>query len=232
MEYSTEIVRDVVPATPSPTPTPASSPAGEHKPEVDEENLDADHDDTPLRVRAIDDLIGDAEPPGLTHRMLNVELNFTSAEEPTSFKEAEQDATWRAAMREEMKAIEDNDTWELTSLPAGHRAIGLKWVYKVKRNEAGDVVRHKARLVAKGYVQRAGIDFDDVFAPVVRLESVRMMVALAAHEGWEVHHMDVKSAFLNGVIEEEVYIQQPPGFSTTGSENKVLRLHKALYGLR
>jgi hypothetical protein len=213
MEYSTEIVRDVVLATPSPTPTPASSPAGEHELEVDEENLDADHDDAPLRVRAIDDLIGDAEPPGLARRVLNAELNFTSAEEPTSFKEAEQDAAWRAAMREEMKAIEDNDTWELTSLPVGHRAIGLKWVYKVKRNEAGDVVRHKARLVAKGYVQRTGIDFDEVFAPVARLESVRMMVALAAHEGWEVHHMDVKSAFLNGVIEEEVYVQQPPGFS-------------------
>jgi hypothetical protein len=100
-----------------------------------------------------------------------------------------------------MKAIEDNDTWELTSLPAGHRAIGLKWVYRVKRNEAGNIVRHKARLVvAKSYVQRAGIDFDEVFAPVARLESMRMMVALAAHEGWEVHHMNVKSAFLNGVI--------------------------------
>jgi hypothetical protein len=92
MEYSTEIIRDAVPATPSPTPTPASPPAGEHEPEVDEENLDVDHDDAPLRVRAINDLIGDAEPPGLAHRMLNVELNFTFAEEPTSFKEAEQDA--------------------------------------------------------------------------------------------------------------------------------------------
>jgi hypothetical protein len=140
MEYSTEIVRDVMPATPSPTPTPASPPVGEHELEVDEENLDADHDDTPLRVRAINNLIGDAEPPGLAHRVLNVELNFTSVEEPTSFKEVEQDAAWRMAMCEEMKAIEDNDTWELTSLPAGHRAIGLKWVYKVKRNEAGDVV--------------------------------------------------------------------------------------------
>jgi hypothetical protein len=95
---------------------------------VDEENLDADHDDAPLWVRAIDDLIGDAEPPGLARRVLNVELNFTSAEEPMSFKKAEHDAAWRAAMREEMKVIEDNDTWELTSLPAGHRAIGLKCV--------------------------------------------------------------------------------------------------------
>jgi hypothetical protein len=89
---STAIVRDVVPATPSSTPTPASSPAGEHEPEVDEENLDVDHDDAPLRIRAIDDLIRDAEPPGLARRVLNAELNFTSAEEPTSFKEAEQDA--------------------------------------------------------------------------------------------------------------------------------------------
>jgi hypothetical protein len=88
MEYSTEIVRDVMPATPSPTPTPASSPVGEHEPEVDEENLDADHDDAPLRVRAIDDLIGDAEPPGLARRVLNAELNFTSAEEPASFHSA------------------------------------------------------------------------------------------------------------------------------------------------
>jgi hypothetical protein len=84
MEYNTEIVRDVVPATLSPTPTPASSPVGEHEPEVDEENLDADHDDVPLRVRAIDDLIGDVEPPGLTRHVLNTELNFTSAEEPIS----------------------------------------------------------------------------------------------------------------------------------------------------
>ena len=117
-------------------------------------------------------------------------------------------------------------------LPARHRAIGLKWVYKIKRDENGNVVRHKARLVAKGYVQQAGIDFDEVFAPVARLESVRTMLALAAHQRWEVHHMDVKSAFLNGDLKEEVYIAQPPGFVIFGSENKVLRLRKALYGLR
>jgi hypothetical protein len=111
-----------------------------------------------------------------------------------------------AAMREELKAIEDNDTWELTSLPANHRAIGLKWVYKVNRNEVGNVVWHNVRLVAKRYVQRASIKFNKVFAPVVHLESVRMMVALAAHEGWEILHMDVKSAFLNGTIKKEVYI--------------------------
>jgi hypothetical protein len=130
-----------------------------------------------------------------------------------------------------MKAIESNCTWELVSLPVDHRAIGLKWVFEVKRNEASDVVQHKARLVAKGYVQRTGIDFDEVFAPVARLESVRMLVVLAMHEQWTVHHMDVKSAFLNGTLKEEVYVWQPSGFIVAGSEEKVLRLRKVLYGL-
>ena len=109
-------------------------------------------------------------------------------------------------MIEEMKAIEDNRTYELTTLPVGHRAIGLKWVYKVKHNEKGEVMQHKARLVAKGYTQCAGVDFDEVFAPVACLEFVHMMVAVAAHERWEVHHMDVKSDFLNGELHEKVYV--------------------------
>ena len=129
-------------------------------------------------------------------------------------------------------AITDNATWELVELPTGHRAIGLKWVYKVKRDEHGNIVRHKARLVAKGYVQRAGVDYDEVFAPVARMESVRLMLAVAAHQGWEVHHMDVKSAFLNGDLQEEVYVSQPAGFIIQGAEHKVLKLKKALYGLR
>jgi hypothetical protein len=83
-------------------------------------------------------------------------------------------------------------------LPKGHRAIGLKWVFKIKKNEHGEVVKHKARLVAKGYVQRQGIDYEEVFAPVARMESVRVILAVATHQGWAIHHMDVKSAFLNG----------------------------------
>lgn len=102
----------------------------------------------------------------------------------------------------------------------------------MKRNEAGDIVKHKARLVAKGYVQQLGIDYDNAFAPVARLESVRLLLALAGHNGWAVHHMDVKSAFLNGVLREELYVSQPPSFAVAGEENKVLRLRKALYGLR
>ncbi|XP_066163729.1 uncharacterized protein [Oryza sativa Japonica Group] len=117
-------------------------------------------------------------------------------------------------------------------LPSGHKAIGLKWVFKVKKDPAGAVVKHKARLVAKGYVQQQGIDFEEVFAPVARMETVRLLIALAANKGWQIHHMDVKSAFLNGDLEEEVYVVQPPGFSKKGSEGRVLRLKKALYGLK
>jgi hypothetical protein len=155
-----------------------------------------------------------------------------AGEEPASFREAETEASWCKAMDEERQSITDNHTWELSKLPAGHRAIGLKWVYKLKKDAHGVIVKHKARLVAKGYVQREGVDFDEVFAPVARMDSVRLIIALAAHHGWHVHHLDVKSAFLNGDLLEEVYVQQPPGYVKAGDEDKVLRLRKALYGLR
>ena len=159
------------------------------------------------------------------------ELYLGEIDEPKTFAEAEEGA-WRRAMDEEMASIVANKTWRLTELPAGHKAIGLKWVYKLKRDAGGNVQKHKACLVAKGFVQKQGVDFEEVFAPVARLESVRLLVALAAHEGWRVHHMDVKSAFLNGDLKEEVYVMQPPGYAIDGEEHKVLRLDKALYGLR
>jgi hypothetical protein len=131
-------------------------------------------------------------------------------------------------MKAEMDGVEKNRTWELTDLPRGHRAITLKWVFKLKRDEVGVIIKHKARLVARGFLQREGIDFDDAFAPVARMESVRLL-ALAAQEGWRVHHMDVKSAFLNDEdLKEEVYVHQPPGFAIPDKEGKVLRLRKAL----
>ena len=105
-------------------------------------------------------------------------------------------------------------------------------MYKIKRNAKGEIERHKARLVAKGYSQRAGIDYDEVFAPVARLETVRLIISLAAQNNWKIHQMDVKSAFLNGVLEEEVYIQQPLGYVVKKNEEKVLKLKKALYGLK
>jgi hypothetical protein len=104
-------------------------------------------------------------------------------------------------------------------------------LFELKRNEHGDVVKYKARLVVKGYAQRRGIDYDEVFAPVDRLDTVRLLIALAAHKGWEVHHIDVKSAFLNGDLLEEVFVEQLVGFIKKGSEGKLLKLRKALYGL-
>jgi hypothetical protein len=135
-------------------------------------------------------------------------------------------------MDEELGSIRDNNTWKLVDLPNNHKAIGLKWVYKIKKDAEGNLVKHKERLLAKGYVQEHGVDFEEVFAPVARMESVRLFMALAAQESWKLHHMDVKSAFLNGELEEEVYVKQPPGYIKEGEEHKVLKLHKALYGLR
>ena len=153
-------------------------------------------------------------------------------EEPANHFEAMKESCWQRAMQDELSSIEANSTWHLCDLPKGCRPIGLKWIYKRKKDPNGVVVKHKARLVAKGYVQRQGVDFEEVFAPVARLESVRLLVALAAQFGWKMHHMDVKSVFLNGDLNEEVYVSQPPGFEIAGCDSKVYRLKKALYGLR
>jgi hypothetical protein len=133
-------------------------------------------------------------------------------------------------MQKEIDSIEQNQTWEPANLPHGHRAITLKWVYKLKRNKVGEVVKHKPRLVACGFVQQEGINFKEVFAPVARMESVHILLALAAQEGWQVHHMDVKSVFLNDDL-KEVYVRQPTAFIVVGQDGRVPWLKKALYGL-
>lgn len=216
------------------TPASASSPAIEFaSPPQGDLDLDNDHDDdVPLRFRTVDNLLGASSPPGLAEREVTEGLMVAIEDEPATAEEAKQVKEWREAMIEEMASIEHNKTWSLVELPAGQRAIGLKWVFKIKKDEHGNITKHKARLVAKGYVQRQGIDYEEVFAPVARIESVRVLLAVAAHRSWSVHHMDVKSAFLNGDLAEEVYVQQPPGFVAAGHERKVLKLHKALYGLK
>ncbi|KAF0909137.1 hypothetical protein E2562_024916 [Oryza meyeriana var. granulata] len=140
----------------------------------DEERLDVAHSDTPVRYRTVDNLIGeDALGPGLAQRELEeASLLLAGPGEPCSFVEAERDETWRAAMQEEMDAVNRNGTWELIDLPHDHRPIGLKWVYKLKKNEAGKVIKHKTRLIARGFVHQAGIDFNEVYAPVPRMESI------------------------------------------------------------
>nr|GEV87406.1 NB-ARC domains-containing protein [Tanacetum cinerariifolium] len=152
--------------------------------------------------------------------------------EPLVFKEAMKSKKWRQAIEEEINSIEKNDTWELTTLPKGQKDIRVKWVYKAKKNAKGEVKKYKARLVAKGYKQKHGIDYEEVFAPIARLETIRMIIVIAAQHKWKIHQMDVRSAFLNGLLEEEVYVEQPEGYVAKSQEGKVLRLKKALYGLK
>ncbi|CAL9001633.1 unnamed protein product, partial [Prunus brigantina] len=152
--------------------------------------------------------------------------------EPETFEEAIKDAAWQKAMETELEMIEKNDTWELVNRPSDKPIIGVKWVYKTKLNLDGSVQKNKARLVAKGYSQKPGIDFNETFAPVARLDTVRTLIALAAQRGWKLFQLDVKSAFLNGVLHEEVYVDQPPGFVIKNKEDGVYRLKKALYGLK
>ncbi|GJW12018.1 ribonuclease H-like domain, reverse transcriptase, RNA-dependent DNA polymerase [Tanacetum coccineum] len=162
----------------------------------------------------------------------NTEELLLAEDEPKNYKEASTDQKWIEAMKVELDSINRNNTWELTTLSKGHKAIGLKWVFKTKKDANGNIVKHKARLVAKGYIQEHGIDFEEVFAPVARMETIRLLLAIAANNKWEVHHLDVKSAFLHGDLKEEVYVTQPEGFIKKQDQGKVYRLIKALYGLR
>jgi hypothetical protein len=153
-------------------------------------------------------------------------------EDPVSYDEAAKVDTWRKAMDSEIQAIERNNTWELTELPRGAKVIGVKWIYKTKVNEKGEIEKHKARLVAKGYSQKYGVDYKEVFAPVARWDTIRCILAMAALREWSVFQLDVKSAFLHGELIETVYVEQPLGYVKKGAENKVYKLHKALYGLK
>ncbi|GJZ27481.1 retrovirus-related pol polyprotein from transposon TNT 1-94 [Tanacetum coccineum] len=138
----------------------------------------------------------------------------------------------QTTMDEEIKAIERNKTWDLVELPSGTQPIRVKWVFTKKMNAQGETERYKARLIAKGYKQKTGIDYDQVFAPVTRIEMSRFFIAQATQFKWPIYQMDVKSAFLNGMLEEDVYVEQPPGYMKVRNEKKVLKLKKALYGLK
>ncbi|GKV28694.1 hypothetical protein SLEP1_g37711 [Rubroshorea leprosula] len=155
---------------------------------------------------------------------------LTSLHEPQSYKEASLDPLWQQAMKEELQALEKTGTWDLVDLPPDKTLVGCKWVYKIKTHSDGSVEHYKARLVAKGFTQEYGIDYEETFAPVARLTTVRSLLAIAAVRKWKLFQMDVKNAFLNGDLEEDVYMKPPPGL--TPSSNKVCRLQRALYGLK
>ena len=160
-----------------------------------------------------------------------VHFSFLADLEPVRLADAIQHPKWQEAVNEELMAIKKNNTWQLTDLPKGYKAIDVKWVYKIKVKANGEIDRYKARLVAKGFEQREGYDYEEIFSPVARMETMRLIIALVAQRKWKIHQMDVKSAFLDDPLDEDVYVKQSSGFIQSGKEEKVYRLTKALYGL-
>jgi hypothetical protein len=150
--------------------------------------------------------------------------------EPNTYQEAVVSPEWKLAMSEELTALEGTGTWDLVPLPPHSVPITCKWVYKVKTKSDGSVERYKARLVARGFQQTRGKDYDETFAPVAHMTSVRTLIAVAASQSWKISQMDVKNAFLHGDLHEEVYMHPPPGIEVPLGH--VCRLRKALYGLK
>ncbi|WVZ77133.1 hypothetical protein U9M48_025033 [Paspalum notatum var. saurae] len=157
---------------------------------------------------------------------------FTSSGEPQSVDEALKDKNWKNAMDLEYDALIRNKTWHLVPPQKGRNVIDCKWVYKIKRNPDGSLDRYKARLVAKGFKQRFGIDYEDTFSPVVKAATIRIVLSIAVSRGWNLRQLDVQNAFLHGILEEEVYMKQPPGYEDKSMQNYVCKLDKALYGLK
>ena len=159
----------------------------------------------------------------------------TIGDEPTTFQEAigsSQAEQWTMAMVEELQSLEKNQTWKLVRLPKGKKKIGCKWIFKKKEGATPQDLKYKARLVAKGYSQREGIDYKEVFSPVVKHSSIRVFLALVASQNLELEQLDVKTAFLHGDLEEQIYMQQPPGFEAPDKEDHVCLLKRSLYGLK
>jgi len=156
-------------------------------------------------------------------------------DDPRTYEEAAQDKDadlWQKAIESEIESMYSNQVWELVEPPKGIKPIGCKWIYKKKRGLDKKVKAWKTRLVAKGYTQKEGIDYEETFSPVVMLKSIRILFSIAAHLDYEIWQMDVKTAFLNGSLEETIYMQQPKGFIKEGQEHLVCKLKRSIYGLK
>ncbi|VVA37100.1 PREDICTED: ribonuclease H [Prunus dulcis] len=190
------------------------------------------------RDHQVTDIIGDPNAQRMTRSQkaqLTEEISYVcyvSHLEPKNVKEAVVDNEWILAMQEELNQFTRHDVWYLVPRPTNTNVIGTKWIFRNMTDEKGNVVRNKARLVAQGYTQVEGIDVDKTFAPVARLESVRLLLAIVCHIKFKLYQMDVESAFLNGLHKEEVYVEQPIGFKDPFHPDHVYRLRKALYGLK
>lgn len=145
-------------------------------------------------------------------------LAMFATTDPIHFEDVVKSRKWRRAMDLEMEAINNNDTWVMTKLPKGAKKVGVKWIYKTKFDENGEVDKYKARLVAKGYTQQHRVDYTEVFAPVARMETIQLVIALAAQRGWTIYQLDVKSAFFHGKLDEVVFVEQPCGYVQKGKE--------------
>ncbi|GJY30030.1 putative ribonuclease H-like domain-containing protein [Tanacetum coccineum] len=200
--------------------------------ETDLNNLETTMNVSPIPTTRIhndhlkDQIIGDINSATQTRRMTKI-----SKEHAMKVIQAFTDPSWIEAMQEELFQFKLQKVWTLVDLPKGKRAIGTKWVYRNKKDERGIVVRNKARLVAQGYTHEEGIDYNEVFAPIARIEAITLFLAYASFMRFIMYHMDVKSVFLYGIIEEEVYVCQPPGFEDPQFPDKVYKVEKALYGL-
>ncbi|KAL9261585.1 Retrovirus-related Pol polyprotein from transposon TNT 1-94-like protein [Drosera capensis] len=162
-------------------------------------------------------------------------VTLTDGGKPECFKEAldsEEKQKWQDAMKDEMKSLHDNHTFDLVKLPKGKKALKNRWIYRVKYESDSTAPRYKTRLVVKGFNQRKGVDFNEIFSPVMRMSSIRTVFSLAATLDLEVEQMDVKTAFLHGDLEEEIYMEQPDGFRVKSKEDYVCKLKKRLYGLK
>ncbi|KAM2946107.1 hypothetical protein COP2_028938 [Malus domestica] len=159
-----------------------------------------------------------------------IELSRNS--KPRSFEEANQSPVWRRAMLEELKALDENQTWSIVSLLKDQRVVGARWIYQMKFHSDGTIQRHKARLVARGFTQTFGVDYKETLSPVAKMNTVRVLLSVAINSHWSLHQMDVKNAFLHGEFEEEVYMRLPPGHEREKEQGIVCKLHKAIYGLK
>ncbi|KAM1048568.1 hypothetical protein ACFX14_027616 [Malus domestica] len=158
---------------------------------------------------------------------------LTNYGEPETYEEARahnDSDKWMKAMESEMDSLLKNNTYELVELPKGRKALKNKWVFKLKNDD--NMTRYKARLVVKGFGQKKGVDFDEIFSPVVKMTSIRVILGMAASMDLELEQLDVKTAFLHGNLEEEIYMEQPKGFEVKGKETLVCKLKKSLYGLK
>src|SRR4051812_39401699 len=207
----------------------------EHKEESISKNEELPKAWTNVKDHPIDNIIGNISKGVTTRsRISNFchHFAFVSQVEPKNTKDALLDEHWLMAMQEELNQFERNDVWDLVPHPGDHQVIGTRWVFRNKLDENGVITRNKARLVAQGYNQEEGIDYEETYAPVARLEAIRLLLAYASSKDFKLFQMDVKSAFLNGYINEEVYVAQPPGFENYMYPTHVYKLKRALYGLK